>query len=87
MSRYRIVYDDPAEPDAPAKVVVPDDRWIAQQIAKGMTEEQAIEILVIKDVPARVWARRGANRSLMTICTVDQLPSSHRMRDAWRLTA
>lgn len=34
-SKYRIVFEDPANPDIPAKIVVPDPNWMAAAIAGG----------------------------------------------------
>lgn len=52
-----------------------------------MTEEEAMEYLVFKDVPREVWERwdRG-NRPKMLICRKDQLPKVRTWRDAWRLS-
>ena len=35
-SRYRIVFEDPAEPAAAAKVLVPDPNWLAAALAGGI---------------------------------------------------
>jgi hypothetical protein len=129
--KYRIVYEDPAFPDEPAKIVVPSPNWIEEAmtgllppvwvhlqlkededaaIAEGrlqsfrhdeekwllqftaprigpLTEEQAMEYLLMKDVPRRVWEdyRDGANSTRFKIVTKEQIPSDRTFRNAWRL--
>ncbi len=113
-SKYRVVYEDPEEPDAPAKVLVPDPNWMAAALAGGvlppidtymrdqnvpdgqpkehpyaepvgaMSEQEAIEYLVLKDIPRRVWEYTG-NRPIMKIVSVETLPSDRAYRNAWTL--
>ena len=53
-----------------------------------MTEEEAIEYLLMKDVPARVWSSEYKyNRQMFKICKVNQLPKTRDYRNAWRLAA
>jgi hypothetical protein len=53
-----------------------------------MTEEQAIEYLIMKDVPARVWhSDYKYNRQMFRIVKRDQLPEDKTYRNAWRLAA
>ena len=52
----------------------------------AMTEDQAFEYLIQKDVPFRVWGR-SHNRPIMKICRADQLPKSRAVRGAWSLAA
>jgi hypothetical protein len=128
-SQYRVVYEDPAEPDAPAKVIIPDPNWMAAALHGGilppieaylrdrevanaweaahngmqegfdwrdhgaahpyaepcgpMTEEKAIEYLVMKDIPPRVWRDYRGNRTILRIIKVEQLPSTREWREAW----
>lgn len=130
--KYRIVYEDPAFPDAPARIVVPSPNWIEDAIAGNLppvwvhlelkddedraiaegrhesfrhddekwqqqftaprigplTEEQAMEYLLMKDVPRRVWEdyQEGANRTRFKIVLKEQVPSDRTFRNAWRLT-
>jgi len=114
-SRYRVVFEDPSEPDAPAKVLVPDPNWLAcalagnvlppidtylsdQEVPDGepkshpyaepigpMTEEEAIEYLVMKDIPRHIWNNEGSNRRLLVITSVDNVPSDRTYRNAWRI--
>ena len=51
-----------------------------------LTHEQAIEYLVLKDVPRRVWGR-WHNRPLVRIVRADSLPHQRTHRGAWRLAA
>lgn len=135
-SRYRVVFEDPAQPDAPACVLVPDPNWLACALAGGilppvdtyirdreiedafnaahahlppndrptfrwsehggaahataepigaMTEEQAIEYLIQKDIPPRVWRDYRGNRCIMRIVPVEAIPSDRSFRNAWRV--
>jgi hypothetical protein len=114
-SKYRVVFEDPAEPDAPVKVLVPDPNWFACALAGGilppiesyladqevpdgqpkahpyappigpMTEEEAIEYLIQKDIPRRVWDDPTANRPRFAIVPVEAIPSDRTHRNAWKL--
>ena len=129
--KYRIVYEDPAFPDEPVKVVAPSPNWLEDAmagllppvwvhlqlkedeelaIAEGrgstfrhdeekwmlqftaprigpLTEEQAMEYLLMKDVPRRVWEdyQDGANYTRFKIVTKEQVPADRTFRNAWRL--
>jgi protein-disulfide isomerase len=51
-----------------------------------MTEEQAIEYLIMKDIPMHVWQDWDkANKPRMVICTKSQLPSTRVWRNAWKI--
>ena len=52
----------------------------------SMTEEEAIEFLILKDCPADVVANfdRG-NRRTLVICKKEQLPSHRVWRNSWRI--
>jgi len=53
----------------------------------AMTEEEAIEYLIKKDVPQSVWTTWDeGNRPKMVICRKEQLPQSREWRNAWRIT-
>jgi hypothetical protein len=130
MTDYRVIFDDPDDLDAPAKVLVPAPEWMEQAmagnlppiwvhwqlqddealaIAEGrhstfrhdpeklalqytaprigpLTEEEAIEYLIMKDIPRRVWGKEH-NRPMFRIVTKDQVPSDRSFRNAWRLAA
>jgi hypothetical protein len=52
-----------------------------------MTEEQAIEYLIMKDVPQSVWQTWDeGNRPKMVICKKEQLPATREWRNAWRIS-
>ena len=123
-SDYRVVWEDPEGPDAPAKVTVPDPNWMACALQGGilppvwvywelakdeaqpdfrqhtrgyllqetepmgaMTEEEAIEYLIQKDVPQSVWQSWDeGNRPKMVICRKEQLPTTREWRNAWRIS-
>ena len=35
-SKYRVLFEDPREPDAPAKVLCPDPNWLACALTGGI---------------------------------------------------
>ena len=121
---YAIVWEDPEDLDAPAKITVPSPIWLGMAMYGGilppvdvyhrmaedesrngfyghghcdylhsappitaMTEEQAMEYLVQKDIPTRVWRDYRGNRELLRIVRRDHLPSNRKTRNAWRLSA
>jgi hypothetical protein len=54
---------------------------------KAMTEEQAIEYLIHKDVPEHVWMNWDeGNRPKMVICRKNQLPATREWRNSWRIS-
>ena len=114
-SKYRVLFEDPREPDAPAKVLVPDPNWMAAALAgdilppidtyqrdrlvpdgepkehpyaepiEAMTEEEAIEYLVQKDIDPAVWRDYQGNRTILKIVPVEMIPSDLSFRNAWRI--
>ena len=114
-SKYRVLFENPAEPDAPASVLVPDPNWMAAALAGGvlppidtylrdqnvsdgqpkehpyaepigaMTEEEAIEYLVKKDISPQVWREYNGNRIIMKIVPVELIPSDRLFRNAWKI--
>jgi len=53
---------------------------------EAMTEERAIEYLIMKDLPRHVWQDYDkANKPRMLICTKSQLPSTRVWRNAWKI--
>ena len=60
-------------------------QWTAPRIGP-LTEEEAIEYLIMKDIPRRVWAQEH-NRPMFKIVKKDQVPTDRSFRNAWRLTA
>ena len=123
-SEYRIVYEDPNEPDGTAaSILCPDPNWMACALHGGilppvwvywelakdesqpgftshtrgyllhetvpvdaMTEEEAIEYLVLKDIPRAVWDDKTANRQRFKICKIEDLPTTREFRNAWKLS-
>jgi len=52
-----------------------------------LTEEQAIEYLIYKDVPRSVWENWDkGNKPKMVICRKDQLPQTREWRNAWKIS-
>ena len=51
-----------------------------------MTEEQAMEYLIMKDCPESVWKNySNSNRLKIVICRKDQIPPSREWRNAWKI--
>ena len=114
-SKYRVLFENPADPDASASVLVPDPNWMAAALAGGvlppidtylrdqnvpdgqpkehpyaepigaMTEEEAIEYLIQKDIPPQVWREYNGNRIIMKIVPVELIPSDRSFRNAWKI--
>ena len=54
---------------------------------EAMTEEQAIEYLIMKDCPQHVWRNWDeGNKPKLVICRKEQLPSTREWRNAWKIT-
>lgn len=51
----------------------------------AMTPEQAIEYLIQKDIPPRVWRDYRGNRTILKIVPVHLIPSDRTYRDSWRI--
>ena len=52
----------------------------------ALTEEQAIEYLIQKDIPERVWRDYDkANHKRLLICKREQLPQHRTWRNAWKI--
>lgn len=114
-SKYRVLFEDPATPDEPAKVLVPDPNWMAAALAGNvlppidtyqrdrlvpdgepkehpyaepigaMTEEEAIEYLIMKDIDPSIWRDYKGNRVIMKIVPVELIPSDRSFRNAWKV--
>lgn len=130
-SKYRVVFEDPLYPEAPACILVPDPNFMACALAGGilppveaylidraveeeftrhnpgevfrwaehggavhamhepigpMTEEEAIEYLVKKDIHPRIWRDYSGNRIILRIVPVELIPSDRTYRNAWRVS-
>ena len=115
-SQYRVLFEDPSQPDAPAAVLVPDPNWMAAALAGGvlppietylrdrdvpdgqpkehpyakpigpMTEEEAIEYLIQKDIPPAIWRDYRGNRRILAIVPVEAIPTDRSNRNAWRIS-
>ncbi len=54
---------------------------------EAMTEEEAIEYLIMKDCPDSVWKTYNeGNRLKMVICKKEQLPQTREWRNAWKIS-
>ena len=53
----------------------------------AMTEEEAIEYLIMKDVPQDVWREwNTGNKPKLVICKKQQLPQTREWRNAWKIS-
>jgi hypothetical protein len=53
---------------------------------KAMTEEEAIEYLIQKDIPERVWRDyEQANHKRLFVVKKEQLPQHRTWRNAWKI--
>ena len=86
LSSYHALAEDEAKPD----FVKHTRGYLLHNTKpiKAMTEEQAIEYLIMKDIPSRVWQNEErSNRPRMIICTKKQLPQKRTWRNAWKIAA
>jgi len=51
----------------------------------AMSEEEAIEYLVMKDIDPAVWRDYQGNRTILKIVPVELIPSDRSFRNAWRV--
>ena len=51
----------------------------------AMTEEEAIEYLVQKDIDPAIWRDYKGNRTILKIVPVEMIPSDRSFRNAWRI--
>jgi hypothetical protein len=51
----------------------------------AMTEEEAIEYLVMKDISPSIWRDYNGNRTIMKIVPVELIPSDRSFRNAWKI--
>jgi len=58
-----------------------------EETIPAMTEEEAVEYLIQKDIPPHIWQDMTANRPKFKICTRDQIPTNRDYRNAWSLSA
>ena len=130
MNNYRVIFEDPEQPEQPAMVLAPNDEWLEQAkagllppisvywalqddeqqaIAEGrhdtfqpdpekhaaqrtaprigpLTEEEAIEYLIMKDIPRHIWSKEY-NRPMFKIVKTEDVPTDRSFRNAWRLSA
>lgn len=114
-SKYRVVFEDPAQPDACAAILAPDPNFLAAALEGGilppietylrdrdvpdgqpkehpyaepvgpMTEEEAVEFLIKKDIPPRVWRDYSGNRCILRIVPVETVPTDRSFRNAWKI--
>lgn len=63
---------------------VPQEHHTAEPIG-AMTEEEAIEYLIMKDVEPSVWRDYKGNRTIIRIVPVELVPSDRTFREAWEV--
>ena len=114
-SKYRVIFENPDDMDAPASILCPDPNWMACALAGGilppietylrdalvpdgepkehpyaapigpMSEEEAVEYLIMKDISPNVWRDYSGNRSILKIASVDKIPNKRNFRNAWKI--
>ena len=72
--RHDTFEHDPAKHEA---------QWTAPRIGP-LSEEEAIEYLVMKDIPRHIWSVEY-NRPMFKIVRTEDVPSDRQFRNAWRL--
>jgi hypothetical protein len=60
-----------------------EKQFTAPRIGK-LTEEEAMEYLVMKDIPRKVWSVEY-NRPMFKIVRTEQVPSDRQFRNAWEM--
>lgn len=60
-----------------------EKQFTAPRIGK-LTEEEAMEYLVMKDIPRKVWSVEY-NRPMFKIVKTEQVPSNRKFRNAWEM--
>jgi hypothetical protein len=60
-----------------------EKQFTSPRIGK-LTEEEAMEYLVMKDIPRRVWSVEY-NRPMFKIVKTEQVPSDRQFRNAWEM--
>ena len=83
--QYCIVWEDPKELDEPVKVTVPTPEWLAMTMHGNVSEEEAMEYLLQKDIPSRVCADNTSNTADYYICKRSMIPTNREFRNAWRI--
>jgi hypothetical protein len=58
-------------------------QWTAPRIGP-LTEEEAMEYLVMKDLPRKCWAEKH-NRPMFKIVRTEEVPSDRQFRNAWEI--
>lgn len=119
---YAVLWEDPDDMDAPAKVTTPSPVWWAMALHGGilppvevywalahdeaqpdfvqhtrgyllhetppmraLTEEEAMQYLIMKDLPPSVWRDYKGNRTIMKIVPRELVPTDRSYRNAWRV--
>jgi hypothetical protein len=51
-----------------------------------MTEEEAMDYLIQKDIPPSVWRDYRGNRTILKVVSRNAIPTDRTTRNAWRIT-
>ena len=62
------------------------DLKVTNQLVSIGDGEEAIEYLVMKDIPRHIWSQEY-NRPMFKIVKTEDVPSDRQFRNAWRLAA
>jgi len=52
---------------------------------RPLTEEEAMQYLVMKDVPPRVWRDYRGNKTILKIVPIELIPTNRENRNAWAI--
>ena len=79
--------EDSSRPDFVSHSALGNDKLLHETPPIGpLTEEEAVEYLVVTDVPRSAWENWDkGNRQTMVICKRSQLPVTREWRNAWRI--
>lgn len=85
---YVIAFEDPELHDGRLQVLRPSDNFLLSLMngeitGKEMSEEAAMEFILKKDVPERVW--KNSNSQKFRFMRDNQIPKDRTFRNAWRL--
>jgi len=60
-------------------------QWTAPRVGP-LSEKEAIEYLIMKDIPRHIWSQEY-NRPMFRIVKTEDVPSDRQFRNAWRVAA
>ena len=61
MTNKRIAYTIEPNQEIPHIVLTPKNEWVSARMAEGATEDEAIEMVIARDVPEEIRTNRTAH--------------------------